>query len=86
MANSSTSVSDAHIPKSVDKAMDKASSSAKNAPAGVSIRNGPVLEDKMEIDGAINGTSKRKSRTSTSKAVNYNIQGSDSDEDSVPLV
>lgn len=75
----------AHIPKSVDKAMDKASANAHDAPAGVSIRHGPVIEDKMDIDSATNGNAKRKSRTSTSKAVNYN-QGSDTDADTAPLV
>jgi DNA topoisomerase-1 len=68
--------------------MDKASAKIKAAPApaGVSIRNGPVIEDEMDVDTATNGASKRKSRGSTSKPVNYNDQGSDSDEDTVPLV
>jgi DNA topoisomerase-1 len=66
--------------------MDKASAKTKAAPAGVSIRNGPIIEDEMDVDTAANGTSKRKSRGSTSKPVNYNVQGSDSDEDAVPLV
>jgi DNA topoisomerase-1 len=58
------------------------------APPGVSIRNGPVLDDTMDVDESLtNGNSKRKARNSTSKAVNYNTDGSegDSDED-VPLV
>jgi DNA topoisomerase-1 len=67
--------------------MDKADAKTDYAPAGVSIRNGPVNE--MDVDTPItNGTSKRKARTSTSKSVNYNVDSSegDSDEDAVPLV
>lgn len=65
----------------MDNAID-----AKAEPAGISIRNGPV-EDKMDVDEpATNGTAKRKSRGSTSKAVNYNQQGSESEDDDVPLV
>jgi DNA topoisomerase-1 len=66
--------------------MDKASAKTKAAPAGVSIRNGPVIEDEMDVDTATNGASKRKSRGSTSKPVNYNDPRSDSEEDTVPLV
>ncbi len=65
--------------------MDQAGPSS-SAPAGVSIRNGPVIEDKMNIDEpATNGNAKRKARNSTSKAVNYN-DGSDRESDNVPLV
>jgi DNA topoisomerase I len=66
--------------------MDKASSAkAHNAPAGVSIRNGPVLDDKMDVDEpATNGTAKRKSRTSNSKSVKYNDE--ESEEDLKPSV
>lgn len=79
-------VSHAHISKEEDKAMDKATPSANAAPAGVSIRNGPVVEDKMDVDEpATNGTAKRKARASISKAVNYNDE-EDSDESTVPLV
>jgi DNA topoisomerase-1 len=53
--------------------------------AGVSIRNGPVLDDHMDTDAATNGNSKRKARTSTSKAINYN-DAAESDSDAVPLV
>jgi DNA topoisomerase I len=67
--------------------MDKAASKTEAAPAGVSIRNGPVLDDKMDIDGpSTNGNTKRKARNSTSMAVNYNDNVSDGDSDSVPLV
>ncbi|KAG9236014.1 putative DNA topoisomerase 1 [Amylocarpus encephaloides] len=87
LARTNGRVSNAHISKSVDKAMDEAaSSSAHNAPAGISIRNGLVLDGNMDVDvPSTNGTVKRKSRGSTSKAVNYNVQGSESDEDAVPL-
>lgn len=62
------------------------STDSKAEPAGISIRNGPVV-DKMDVDEpATNGTAKRKSRGSTSKAVNYNLQGSESEDDDVPLV
>jgi DNA topoisomerase-1 len=66
--------------------MDKASSAkAHNAPAGVSIRNGPILDDKMDVDEpATNGTAKRKARTSTSKPVKYNDE--ESEEDLKPSV
>lgn len=82
-------VSEAHISKTVDRALDKAGAKAHYAPAGVSVRNGPILGDEMEIDQpATNGATKRKARTSTGKAVNYNVDESDdgSDDDAVPLV
>lgn len=67
--------------------MDKAGAKSKYAPAGVSIRNGPVLDDKMDVDKPLtNGTVKRKGRTSTGKTMNYAVDGGDSDDDSVPLV
>ena len=66
--------------------MDKANGKTTGAPAGVSIRNGPVLDDKMDVDTPnTNGTTKRKSRASTSKPVKYNDDGS-SDSDGAPLV
>jgi DNA topoisomerase-1 len=70
----------------MDKAMDKAGAKA-NVPVGISVRNGPV--DEMDVDEPLtNGAAKRKSRGSTSKAVNYNVDGSEgeSDDDAVPLV
>jgi len=74
-------VSEAHIPKSVDKKMDMVSARNEAAPAGVSIRNGPVLGD-MKLDLHLtNGHAKRKM---TSKAISYNDE--ESDEDAVPLV
>jgi DNA topoisomerase-1 len=67
--------------------MDKAGGKSHYAPVGVSIRNGPVLDDKMDVDEPLtNGAAKRKARTSAGKTVNYNVDGTDSDEDSVPLV
>jgi len=65
--------------------MDEAAAKSDYAPAGVSIRNGPVIEDTMDVnENLTNGNAKRKSRNSTSKAVNYNDDGSDSD--AKPLV
>ena len=67
--------------------MDKAGAKSAYAPAGVSIRNGPVLEDKMDVDEpSTNGNAKRKARTSTSKLVNYNMETSEVDSDDAPLV
>ena len=66
--------------------MDKKGAKMKPAPAGVSIRNGPVTDDKMDIDEhATNGNSKRKARASISRPVKYN-EDDESDEDAVPLV
>lgn len=67
--------------------MDKASAKARYAPEGVSVRNGPILDDKMDVDEpATNGAAKRKARVSTGKAVNYNVDESESSDDAVPLV
>jgi len=77
-------VSEAHISKAVDSAMDKATAKSAIAPAGVSVRNGPVVEDKMDMDEpATNGATKRKARASTGKPVKYDDNSSESD---VPLV
>lgn len=82
-----SAVSQAHISKSEDKAMDEAGPSGPPAPAGVSIRNGPVLGDKMNVDEpATNGHSKRKARNSTSKPVNYNDAMSSGSDSEAPLV
>lgn len=79
-------VSSAQVSNGVDKAMDKAGEKSNYAPAGVSIRNGPVVEDAMDVDGpATNGAPKRKARVSTGKPVNYNVD-SGSEEDAKPLV
>ena len=50
ISNSHIVVSEAHISKAVDSAMDRAGAKSNYAPAGVSIRNGPVTEDKMDVD------------------------------------
>jgi hypothetical protein len=79
------SVSQAHISRDVDRAMDEADAKFNHVPPGVAVRNGTVVEDQMEVDEpATNGNTKRKARTSTSKAPKY--ADSESDEDSVPLV
>jgi len=68
--------------------MDNASTNGSSTPlpAGVSIRNGPVIDDEMEIDApaATNGNTKRKARNSTSNAVTYKDESDDSD--AIPLV
>jgi len=65
--------------------MNKSNGTSATALAGVSIRNGPVLEDKMDIDApATNGVAKRKARVSAGKAVKYN--NSSESDDVVPLV
>jgi DNA topoisomerase-1 len=67
--------------------MDREGARSDYAPAGVSIRNGPVTEDSMDVDEPVtNGNAKRKARNSTSKPVNYNMGGSDSSDEDVPLV
>jgi DNA topoisomerase-1 len=79
------SVSEPIIPKSVDKAMDKEGAGGALKPAGISIRNGPVTEDRMEIDGpAANG--KRKSRGSAANARSYKEASDEDEEDVVPKV
>ena len=87
LANTLLPVSEARISKQADRAMDKASAKARYAPEGVSVRNGPILDDKMEIaEHSANGAPKRKARVSTGKAVNYNVDESESSDDAVPLV
>jgi DNA topoisomerase I len=67
--------------------MDKAGAKAHYAPEGVSVRNGPILGDKMDVDGpSTNGAAKRKARVSTGKPVNYTVDESESSDDAVPLV
>ena len=63
--------------------MDRSDSKVKPAPVGISIRNGPVDDDAMDLDHAPNGTAKRKSRTSIDKSISYK---DDSDSDGAPLV
>ncbi|KAJ9157349.1 DNA topoisomerase 1 [Pleurostoma richardsiae] len=71
-------VSKPTISKAEDKAMDKATSNGKPAPAGLSVRHGPVEGDAMDLDHGPNGTAKRKARTSISKPV-YKDESDDSD-------
>ncbi|CAD6504169.1 BgTH12-05903 [Blumeria graminis f. sp. triticale] len=73
-------------PKSDDLDSDTAAVlSDAAAPAGVSVRNGPVLEEKGDSSRtATNGLPKRKSRTSNVKPVNYN-DDTDENSDEVPL-
>ena len=76
------------IPKSLDKAMDKANpdADAKNAAPGISIRNGPLEE--MDIDKPENRepktNGKRKSRHSNAKS--YKESSDEGEEDDKPLV
>ena len=65
------------ISKADDRAMDAADSKLHIAPVGVSIRNGPVDQDKMDIDSPVNGQAKRKSRASIDQSVNYKDESSD---------
>ena len=77
------------IPKSLDKAMDKANP-GENAQAGISIRNGPLEE--MDIDESPpkdtktngNGNGKRKSRPSNGKT--YKDASSEDEGGDKPLV
>jgi DNA topoisomerase I len=75
-------VSAAIIPKRVDKAMDKASAKRTSAPAGISIRNGPITGDKMDVDKAVSN-GKRKSRGSAANAKSYKEVGSDDEDEDV---
>ena len=77
------SVSEPTIPKSLDKAMEQ--KNGHTAPPGISIRNGPVEEDAMDVDDEPISNGKRKSRGSAAKAVNYNEVPSAS-EDEKPMV
>jgi DNA topoisomerase I len=59
--------------------MDKESSKQALAPAGISIRNGPVNGDMMDVDRFVpNG--KRKSRGSTAHSKSYKEQDSSDEE------
>lgn len=85
MRAGTTRKSKAIVPKSLDKAMDKANPSPKNAAPGISIRNGPMVE--MEIDGPEtngNAGSKRKARNSTGQKKSYKEVSDEDDEK--PLV
>ncbi|KAE8442308.1 hypothetical protein EG329_003508 [Mollisiaceae sp. DMI_Dod_QoI] len=84
LARSNGRVSESHISKATDRKMDQAGGSKSKLPAGISIRNGPVVEDKMDVDvdePTTNGHAKRKSRASTSKTVKYNDDTDESDDE-----
>ena len=74
--------------------MDKANPPSKNAAPGISIRNGPVVEMEMDIDGpSINGLEtngrdggKRKARNSTGNQKSYKEATDEDDDDEKPLV
>jgi DNA topoisomerase I len=77
------------IPKSVDKAMDKANPSNGHVRPGISIRNGPMQGEDIhmpDVNGVLtNGvSSKRKSRGSLAKPSYAELDTSD--EDDQPLV
>lgn len=81
LSRSNGHLSAARISKADDSAMD-IDSKKKLAPAGISIRNGPIEEDSDDDAPLVNGNGKRKSRSSIAK-VSYKAD-SDSD-DSRPL-
>ena len=75
------------IPKSLDKAMDRANPSTTNGITGISIRNGPM--DEMDIDGQeLNGlaNNKRKARASTGKGKSYKEASDEENDEEKPLV
>jgi DNA topoisomerase-1 len=58
--------------------MEKSGSKTKYAQAGLSVRNGPVVEERMDLDELLtNG--KRKSRGSAGKIKSYK-EGSEGEE------
>ncbi|KAK4162099.1 DNA topoisomerase 1 [Cladorrhinum sp. PSN259] len=84
LARANGKLSASKISPAADRKMDKTASKARPGPPGLSIRNGPVIdEDAMDIDSTTNGGPKRKSRSSIGQAVNYKDQ-SDS-EDNAPM-
>lgn len=62
--------------------MDRSGPKRNTALAGLSERNGPIEDNAMEIDPAVNGGGKRKSRGSLPK-INYKAESGSEDE---PLV
>ncbi|KAK4659355.1 DNA topoisomerase 1 [Podospora pseudocomata] len=72
------------ISPATDRKMDKLASRARPAPPNVSIRNGPVEDNAMDIDTTPNGGPKRKARSSVGQTVSYKDE-SDSD-DGAPLL
>lgn len=76
-------VSASKISKAEDEAMDGSVPKPQPSAAGISIRNGPIDDDSMDIDQP-NGTAKRKSRASINNNVSYKDQSESDDE--IPLV
>lgn len=76
------------IPKSLDRAIDKANPPVEGGATGISIRNGPMEE--MDIDEPpTNGnlTSKRKARSSMTNGRSYKEASDEEEEDEgAPLV
>lgn len=77
----STLVSSSKISRAEDIALDK-SMSKPSGMAGLSIRNGPVVNGEMDLDSPSTNGSKRKSRDSITK-VDYKDE---SESDGEPLV
>lgn len=71
------------ITKDVDTAMGDALPSNGHIEPGVSVRNGPMEEMDVDMNGTSNG--KRKSRGSLGKTVSY-AEADSSGEDDKPLV
>lgn len=66
--------------------MDRDGIESDNVAVGISVRNGPVQDDMMEVDTPLtNGHAKRKSRGSASKP-KYKDDTDASDDDDAPLV
>ena len=79
--------SESIIPKSLDKAMDKANPPAIHGAPGISIRNGPA--DEMDIDEPTmngNANGKRKARGSTGNVKSYKEASEEDDEEEIPQV
>ena len=66
--------------------MDREGSKRALAPAGISIRNGPITGDKMDIDEHI-ANGKRKSRGSAATTKSYKELDSEVEDENIkPLV
>ncbi len=76
-------MSAATISRAEDEALDRSVPSNGAEMAGLSIRNGPVQEDPMDVDAPATNGHKRKSRSSITKPSYKDDLDSD---DSQPLV
>ncbi|KAF5025833.1 hypothetical protein F66182_2055 [Fusarium sp. NRRL 66182] len=77
-------VSSSKISRAEDAAMEQPVPEDAAKMAGLSVRNGPIQIESMDIDEpATNGAIKRKSRTSITKVVNY--KDDESSDDDAPL-